>query len=170
MKTYRPRLIKKPVSFKRTDGSKHEYVELVCSNCGMKQQDSETWPAKKHLKKCEEFKAPYVWTEVNRDGGSEDYMGNVDSFTWSLCCNGRALWCSSGPHDKRTLDALNKHQISPYQYNQEEWRAICFSADYIKEKEKYLVSLEEEKKTFLVDHAESVRKLRRDIKRATANL
>src|SRR5271170_3035217 len=140
--SYRPRLIKRPVSFKRTDGSKHEYVELVCSNCGMKQQDSEYWPAKKHLKKCEEFKAPYKWTETQRHGGAPDYMGNVDMFDWSLCCNGRALWSSSGSHGKKTLDALNKSQISPYQYNQTDWRAVCFPTDYINEKLSHLTHLD----------------------------
>lgn len=164
--SYRPRLIKKSFTFKRTDGSKVEMVESVCSNCGMKQSDSEFWPAKKHLKKCEEFTAPYKWTEENRGSGSEDYMGNVDMFTWSLCCNGRALWCSSGPHDKKTLKALNDHQISPYQYNQTDWQAVCFPEDYIKRKELTLIHLSMDKKTFLADHAQSVRKVRRDIKRA----
>jgi hypothetical protein len=168
--SYRPRLIKKHFTFKRTDGSKVEMTELVCSNCGMKQQDSEFWPAKKHLKKCEEFKAPYKWTEVNRDGGGEDYMGNTDSFTWSLCCNGRALWCSSGPHDKKTLAALNKFQISPYQYNQTDWRAICFPTDYINEKLSHLTHLDMRKKTFLADHDEEVKKIQKEIKQASVNL
>jgi len=168
--SYRPRLIKKPTAFKRTDGSKAEYVELVCSNCGMKQQDSEFYPAKKHLKKCEEFKAPYKWTEVKRGGGTEDYMGNVDMFDYSLCCNGRALWCSSGPHDKKTLKALNDHQISPYQYNQTDWQAICFPTDYINQKLSHLAHLDMRKKTFLADHDEEVKKIQKEIKQASANL
>jgi hypothetical protein len=168
--SYRPRLIKKHFTFKRTDGSKVEMVELVCSNCGMKQQDSEFWPAKKHLKKCEEFKAPYKWTEAKRDGGTEDYMGNVDMFDYSLCCNGRALWCSSGAHGKRTLDALNKYQISPYQYNQTDWQAICFPEDYIKGKKIALIHLAMGKKTFLADHDEEVKKIQKEIKQASANL
>jgi hypothetical protein len=171
MKTYRPRLRKKAITFKRTDGSKVECIELVCSNCGMKQTDSEYWPAKEHLKKCKEFKAPYVWTETHRVGhGTEDYMGNVDMFDYSLCCNGRALWCSSSPDDKKTFKALNDHQISPYQYNRTDWRAVCFPKDYITEKKSHLIHLSMEKKTFLADHAEEVRKIRRDIKRAQTGL
>jgi hypothetical protein len=170
MKSYRPRLIKKPVAGKRTDGSKFEYVELVCSNCGMMQTDSEFYPAKKHLKECKEFTAPYKWTEVNRGGGTEDYMGNVDMFDYILCCNGRALWCTSSRRDKKTLAALNKFQISPYQYNQTDWQAVCFPEDYIKGKEIILVHLGIEKKTFLADHAQSVRQVRRDIKQAQQNL
>jgi len=136
----------------------------------MKQQDSEFWPAKKHLKKCEEFKAPYKWTEVKRGGGTEDYMGNVDMFDYSLCCNGRALWCSSGPHDKKTLKALNDHQISPYQYNQTDWQAVCFPTDYINQKLSHLAHLDMRKKTFLADHDEEVKKIQKEIKQASANL
>jgi len=168
--SYRPRLIKKVISYTGSDGRKVEFTEPVCSNCGMKQQDSEFWPAKKHLKKCEEFKAPYKWTETHRGGGTEDYMGNVDMFDYTLCCNGRGLWCSSGPHDKKTLDALNKFQISPYQYNQTDWRAICFPTDYINEKLSHLAHLRMRKKTFLADHDEEVKKIQKEIRQASANL
>jgi hypothetical protein len=168
--SYRPRLIKKSFTFKRTDGSKVEMVELVCSNCGMKQQESEYWPAKNHLKKCAEFKAPYKWTETQRHGGEPDYMGNYDMFDWSLCCNGRALWSSSGSHGKKTLDALNKFQISPYQYNQTDWQAVCFPTDYINEKLSHLAHLDMRKKTFLADHDEEVKKIQKEIKQASVNL
>jgi len=168
--SYRPRLIKKASTTKHGNGQKVDIVELVCSNCGMRQTDSEFWPAKNHLKKCEEFKAPYVWTETYAEPGEADYLGNTNMWNYTLCCNGRGIWCSTGAHDKATLRALNDHQISPYQMNQTEWRAICFPMEYIKEKTKYLASLEEEKKVFLSDISLTARKLRREIAVARQNL
>jgi hypothetical protein len=63
----------------------------------------------------------YVWTDSH---SLTDCYHKGEQDWYTLYCNGTAITWSKTPFG--SVDALNRHNISPGQYNSDRWFEICF--------------------------------------------